>query len=131
MQIKVIEILNLTTTAVTTVSRILDIYRKDNIDDIQELDADRWLALNGALEMVRTLFGAWPDEIKAQMESEDAEKVSGIYLHNFKVDNIADPSGGDNDRLYNLLQLDSAFYDIHSAIYNEYWKARNALDLYS
>jgi len=126
-EMKVIKMLSVLASASSTLNKMLDLVmdnhrNEDEIDDGEKQTTTEYLGVAYACDIVRDMFNALPDELKAKAD-EDQAAAFEIYPHKFKV--------GDDHDLLDIRAMRRQAHVIHMWTHEQYDIATSAINLYT
>jgi len=120
---KTMKLLDITANAISTVTTainmVMEKFREDTEIDHRacELKGDNYMILSESMSTVRELLKEFPEEL---ISKQLADMRDDFYIHLHGKDDI-----------YNLSDAHSACHKMHKEIYDMWFKATEALRLYS
>jgi hypothetical protein len=122
---KTIDLMSITADAISVVTTAISWIRDGDYDDeAVELSNDQYMTLSESMNLVRRLLGNWPDKIRDNLGDDIKDALSNFYLYQYR-------NSEDDLNTVNIGKVSACASSLHSAIYSEYFKARDAVELYS
>jgi hypothetical protein len=126
MKIKTIDLIDVLTEAVTSLSNVLRHIRNTFPEVVNEdinvfqLESGEYLMLTYPMDTLRKLIDMLPEVL---VTDEMRKANQELYLYKAEIK--------DSDNLYNLTIMNNSCHFLHTEIHRVYREARDAIDLYS